>query len=270
MTTFTIITSALNALPLLKSTARSLAGQTIDAWQWIVIDGASRDGTPAWLQDFSTTCANMIFISEPDRGIYEAWNKALPLIRGDWVLFLGAGDQLADPLVLETSAALLAAVPEGKALAYGRVQLIDHPEDSSGEMCYQQWQGVAGRWGHGRPATPHHQGVFHRASLFREGRKFDTTYRIAGDTAFILPELLAHGGYTLDLTVARMLKGGVSGKPQARLLMLREILRVNRASGLVWHKVYYQYAGFLYHATVTVCLLVLLHVRRCLRFGRSE
>jgi glycosyltransferase involved in cell wall biosynthesis len=270
MTTFTIITSTLNALPLLKSTAHSVAGQTFDAWQWIVIDGASRDGTPAWLQDFSTTCANMTFISEPDQGIYDAWNKALPLVRGDWVLFLGAGDQLADPKVLETSAVLLAPMPEGKPLAYGRVQLIDHPEDSSGEICDQQWGGVAGKWGHGRPVTPHHQGIYHRASLFREGKKFDTTYRIAGDTAFILAELLAHGGYALDVTVARMLKGGVSGKPQARLLMLREILRVNRACGLAWYKVHYQYAAFLYHAVVTVCLLVLLHVRRYLQPGHIE
>lgn len=270
MCNITIISSTLNALSLLKLTAGSIFCQTIADWQWIIVDGASIDGTVDWLQEISQEHQNVSFISEPDHGIYDAWNKALPLIQGDWVLFLGAGDKLKSATTLEQCSLMLAAAPPGQGLAYGSVELIDHPQDIAGELSDQRWQGVLGSWGHGRPATPNHQGMFHCTSLFRSGRKFDATYRIAGDTALILPELLENGGHDMGITVSLMLKGGVSGNVRNKILMLREILRVNRSCGLAWKRIHYQYAAFLYHIAEAYFHLTLHRLGKMLASFRSN
>lgn len=265
MIKFTIVTSSLNAIELLESTATSILSQSIDNWEWIIVDGASSDGTNQWLQVLASSSANVKVISEPDCGIYDAWNKALPFVEGEWVLFLGAGDKLRSDTVLERCAKLLESVPLSLNLAYGRVALIDNVANTDGELCDQGWEGRTGPWGHGRPSTPNHQGIFHRASMFTEGRKFDTSYRIAGDTAFILPELLQHGGAALNLTIALMLKGGVSGKPEAKLQMLKEIFRINRQTGLARSRVYYQYPAFCYQYLKTIGTLGMRRLQHCFR-----
>lgn len=269
MTTFTIITSTLNALPLLKFTANSIIAQTYTHWQWIVVDGASSDGTAEWLSQVSIEKPNVKFICEPDAGIYDAWNKALPLIEGEWVIFLGAGDRLRATDTLQQCVGLLPTISPRMNLAYGWVELTETPEDRSGTVCMDHWEGLVGRWGHGRPVLPNHQGVFHRVTLFSQGKRFDTSYRIAGDTAFILPELIKNGGYFLDLPIALMLKGGISFSIKHRLLMLKEILRLNRSSGLAWRKVHYQYAAFFYHAIAACCLLVTQKLGRLLEFRKK-
>ena len=101
MSTVTIITSTLNSLEQLKHTAESIFMQSRGDWQWIIVDGASSDGTREWLNGIAGSHSNVDFISEPDNGIYEAWNKALPLVRGSWVIFLGAGDKLKNADVLQ-------------------------------------------------------------------------------------------------------------------------------------------------------------------------
>lgn len=247
---------------MLQKTADSILSQRYVAWQWIVVDGASSDGTHAWMLDLAATRASIEYISEPDRGIYDAWNKALPLIKGQWVLFLGAGDQLKNDTILQRCTDLLKSVSPLQNLAYGRVELIDSLEDTCGDLCDQGWEGLVGRWGHGRPSTPNHQGMFHRASMFRDGKKFDTSYRIAGDTAFVLPELLERGGTVLDITVALMLKGGVSGKVEARLQMLREVFRINQHAGLGWSRIHYQYSAFCYQFLKAIGILGMRRLQR--------
>lgn len=254
--TFTIITSTLNALNLLEHTANSIFKQSLENWEWIIIDGSSNDGTHQWALALKAKYGGMKVISERDRGIYDAWNKALPLIKGQWVLFLGAGDQLASDTVLEHCEKLLESVAFSQNLAYGRVKLINSVNDTGGDLCEQGWEGVAGRWGHGRPSTPNHQGIFHRASMFTQGKKFDTSYQIAGDTAFILPELLKRGGAALDITIALMLKGGVSGSPETKLQMLKEIFRINRQTGLVLKRIHYQYPAFCYQYLKAIGTLI--------------
>lgn len=248
MTTFTVITATLNALPLLKNTAASIVGQSFADWQWIIIDGASTDGTPEWLRETSRNKRNCIFICEPDKGIYDAWNKALPHIQGEWVLFLGAGDRLRGPDTLDLSARLLALTPQELNLAYGRVEFIDSPESRSGELNHDQWEGMSGQWAYGRPRLPSHPAIFHRSRMFKNGVAFDPSYRIAGDTAILLKELLKNGGQDITTTIALVLRGGVSQDPSTKSLMLREVLRANREAGILWNRIYYQYAALVYHS----------------------
>lgn len=94
--TFTVITAVRNSLDDLQRTCLSLKQQTLQDFEWIVIDGASTDGTPSWLANFEGFRNRFHWVSESDKGIADAWNKGLDRARGDQVLILNAGD-IYDP-----------------------------------------------------------------------------------------------------------------------------------------------------------------------------
>jgi glycosyltransferase involved in cell wall biosynthesis len=90
--TFSVITAVRNGLPDLKKTYLSLLQQTCQDFEWIVIDAASSDGTASWLASLSSLKYRVHWVSEPDKGISDAWNKGVSLASGDQVLILNAGD----------------------------------------------------------------------------------------------------------------------------------------------------------------------------------
>jgi len=234
MSAITVITSTLNALPLLRHTAASILGQTYTHLQWIIVDGASTDGTVEWLEETIVKQKNCIYISEPDKGIYDALNKGLPHIQGKWVIFLGAGDTFIDARTIEKCIPLLSAATPDVTIAYGGVLWVTSVDDSSGYLCYERWRGLDGPWIAARPAMPSHQGVFHHSRLFRDGFSFDTRFRIAADSEIVLSELLAGKGMDLGLVVSRMLQGGTSTDRANRLRLIMESIRMNKKIGIFW------------------------------------
>src|ERR1700741_4805153 len=88
-----IISATLNAARELPYSIASLAAQRGASFEWIVVDGGSRDGTQALLEPKPARIA--WWTSEPDGGVYDAWNKGCARARGEWLLFLGAGDEFA-------------------------------------------------------------------------------------------------------------------------------------------------------------------------------
>ncbi|MCF8007984.1 MAG: glycosyltransferase [Methylovulum sp.] len=86
----TIITATFNAAEHLPHTIKSIRELTYDNIQWIVVDGASKDSTVELIQQNEDVID--YWISEPDTGIADAWNKGLKLTTGDGVLILNAGD----------------------------------------------------------------------------------------------------------------------------------------------------------------------------------
>ena len=103
-----VITVCRNAGPLLRGTLASLRAQQLEAaLEWVVVDGASTDGSADWLRRQQP----QRFVSEPDAGIYDAMNKAAALATGEWLFFLNAGDAFADAGVLADVARAAAANP---------------------------------------------------------------------------------------------------------------------------------------------------------------
>lgn len=118
-TRFSIVTVNWNNLAGLQETYRSLAEQRFQQFRWIVIDGASTDGSAQWLQ--SLDCRQLETISERDRGIYDAMAKgqAQAVATPGYTLFLGSGDTLAGPAVLERVAQAIEDADTPPALVYG-------------------------------------------------------------------------------------------------------------------------------------------------------
>ena len=95
-----IITITFNAEKTLRRTMESVANQTCRDYEHIVIDGASRDRTLAIARSYE----GVRILSEPDRGLYDAMNKGIAMARGEYLLFLNAGDTFSGPEVLEAYA----------------------------------------------------------------------------------------------------------------------------------------------------------------------
>lgn len=120
---FSIITIVYNGESVIEGTMQSVLNQTFPDYEYIIIDGASKDSTVSLIQDFvQNTPLSIKWISEPDKGLYDAMNKGLRLATGDFVLFLNAGDWLFEPTTLEKLAA--AATPTTDIL-YGETMLVD-------------------------------------------------------------------------------------------------------------------------------------------------
>lgn len=190
---FSIITVTRNHLNGLKNTAASLACENTALFEWIVIDGASTDGTAKYLESLSPLTPTLSpagrgrstagaegegdknWISEPDHGIYDAMNKGIARATGDYVLFLNAGDTLALPRTLETLAEILKVRPTHPDMIYGDA----FEEIAQGRVIKQA-----------RPHSDitqglftHHQAIFYRREVINDLR-YDQTYNIAGDYKF--------------------------------------------------------------------------------------
>src|SRR3990172_6849742 len=93
-----IIVAVYNGKATLQQCIDSVAQQTYPNKELVIIDGGSNDGTVELLEKNRSKFS--YWISEPDRGIYNAWNKGLVQAHGEWVCFLGADDYLWDATVL--------------------------------------------------------------------------------------------------------------------------------------------------------------------------
>lgn len=216
-----IIVAVRNGAATLPECLDSIRAQTYTHRELIVIDGGSTDGTVDLLRARGATVDH--WVSEPDRGIYHAWNKGLARATGDWVCFLGADDYFWCPTALESLATELqraAACPA--RVVYGQVAVVNEAREPL-YVVGDDWL-QAGR--HFREVmTVPHPGLMHHRSLFEQLGRFDEAYRISGDYELLLRELKhAPARFAKDAgIVVGMRVGGISSRPELSLLQLREV-----------------------------------------------
>lgn len=167
-------------------------------YESIVVDGGSSDGTAAFLHREKRIAR---YVSEPDRGVYDAMNKGLRLCRGDFVIFMNAGDEFFNPRVLERAAAVLRAHPDCRFL-FGDACLVG--ED--GHCRFREYDA---------PVTMQnicHQSIFYDRRLFAELGMYDERYRVVADYDFNLRAIAGSGvvPYHFSYPVCRFYEGGLS------------------------------------------------------------
>jgi glycosyltransferase involved in cell wall biosynthesis len=210
-----VVTAVFNGAAHLEETIRGVAEQSYAPVEHIVIDGGSTDGTVAILERYSDQLA--YWVSEPDKGIYDAMNTGVELVEDpeSYVLFANSDDRLYSPEALER----VISQSSGEDLVYGKMVLTD------GEIS-----GVAGRrvdFEGLAEQTLCHPATFVRRRVFDKVGKFDTGYRIAADYDHIVRCFAAPVSTRfVDVIVARMRMGGVSD--EQFLLSCRERKEVIR------------------------------------------
>lgn len=197
-----VVTVVYNGAAHIEETIRAVAAQTYPEIRHIVVDGGSTDGTVEILRRLEDRLD--CWVSEPDRGVYDAMNKGIGLVSDprSYVLFANAGDALYAPDVIER--AMNAAAAGGADLVYGRMAFSDGAY--SGVMGRPVQLSDLARETLCHPATFVRREVFDRVGLF------DTSYRLAADYDHIV-RCFCHPVSTqfVDVIVSRMRMGGLSG-----------------------------------------------------------
>lgn len=88
-----IITVVYNNVEVIENTIKNVLSYETDHFEYIIIDGGSTDGTVEVINKYLDKIS--IFISEPDKGIYDAMNKGVRMAKGEWINFMNAGDEFA-------------------------------------------------------------------------------------------------------------------------------------------------------------------------------
>jgi glycosyltransferase involved in cell wall biosynthesis len=196
-----VITATRNAAKHLPALASQVLRYPPELLEWIVVDSLSDDGTVEYLRGLRDD--KLVWISERDSGIYDAWNKGVDRARGVWLMFAGADDLLGEGWI-----EACAQAPEVD-LVYGDLEILDPRGRLLRRVEAKAWEVIAPQL-RTRMLLPH-PGLAHHRRLF-EGRRFDTSYRIAGDFAFLSAAPVG-SAVRLPLVQARMQLGGMSNNP---------------------------------------------------------
>ncbi|HZI89866.1 MAG TPA: glycosyltransferase family 2 protein, partial [Candidatus Polarisedimenticolia bacterium] len=192
----TVVTVCRNALELLRPTVESVLAQRTPAIEYWIVDGASTDGTPEYLDKLKSR--GIRSVSERDRGIADAMNKGVKLASGRWIAHLHAGDRYL-PGALH---GLLASAGSPADILCGSIL----KDEERGEVRYRPTPARLPK-----DMTIHHPGTFTRREVFEEIGGFDERYPNAMDYDFFLRALAAGKRFEiLPETVARMASGGQS------------------------------------------------------------
>jgi glycosyltransferase involved in cell wall biosynthesis len=198
--TVSVVTAAFNSQQYISDCIDSVALQDYANVEHIIVDAASTDGTVDILRRRDSEIDH--WISEPDGGIFDAWNKGLNLAGGTWIAFLGSDDTYL-PGAVGKYMRLALENPHAEFLA-SRAQLI-HPSG------YSPIFGTEWRWpACARQLTTINVGTMHHRNLFDRYGNFDATYRSAADYEFLLragKDLRT--AFTPEVTV-KMRAGGAS------------------------------------------------------------
>lgn len=176
----TVVTIVWNDLAGFLKTKESLNRQTFHDYQWVIIDGASTDGTANAATDLKGE--NIISVSEPDNGIYDAMNKGLKLSTGEYVVFMNAGDLFFSENTLKTVAKKI--TEEDPDIIYG--DSIDADERNN-KYFHKKARGHK-KINYGMFAC--HQSIYYKNPKAK-GIQYSTEYKIAGDYEFTARALKA-------------------------------------------------------------------------------
>ena len=103
-----VVTVCYNAADTIEKTMLSVLNQTYHDIEYIIIDGGSTDGTVEIIRKYADRIA--YWVSEPDKGIYDAMNKGIKVATGEWINFMNAGDEFVDEGVIEKLVLLLTSL----------------------------------------------------------------------------------------------------------------------------------------------------------------
>lgn len=217
-----VVTVCRNDLFNLQRTIASLERQTEHhGWEHLLFDGASSDGTVDWYRsagfDFSHS-----FVSEPDGGIFDAMNKSLDVVKGDYVVFMNAGDRFAHEGALSS---IMRRIETDPIWGYSRARVVDSTgrkvRPDVGKIPYSRIKHLLGG------ATICHQAVVMRVDLLRELGGFDLRMGNAADYHLLIKAASCVAPCPWPEVDVDYLDGGVSSVDIYQQLWRRHRARVD-------------------------------------------
>ena len=226
-----IITVTYNRGKTLADTMQSVLAQTYANIEYIVIDGGSTDNTLQVIEQYKPLFGErLIYVSEPDNGIYDAMNKGIKLSSGDVIGILNSDDFFTSNNVIET---LVSSFDNDIEAIYGDIHFVN-PNNLNKTTRY--YSGKLFRpWLVKYGCMPPHPSFYVRKSIYERFGNYNTNYKIASDFELIARLCYIHNIKTryisVDMVTMRM--GGISTKDsKTRLLILKESIEACKQLGI--------------------------------------
>jgi len=201
--TISIITATFNSVNVLSDALNSLLNQTYANYECIIIDGGSTDGTIEIIKAYEPLFQRKLkWISEPDNGIYDAWNKGLKMAKGDIVGILNSDD-----IYLENALSIIneTFVNNNIEIAFGDIVL---QKATFGEIFEIEVKSNINLNGLIKGMSIMHPSVFVKKTWYEKEGKFDTSYRISSDYEFVLRSYLHGASFVYYNKVSTIMRTG--------------------------------------------------------------
>ena len=225
----TIITSVYNNKATIEDAIQSVLSQTYPNIEYIVIDGASSDGTTDIIRKYEDRISK--FISEKDNGIYDGLNKGVDLATGDVIAFLHSDDIYANENVIDNIVKLFESTDTDSI--YGDLVYVDKEDTNkifrywkSGEYSLRK---LCNGW------MPPHPTFFLKKEFYEKYGKFDLNFGIAADYDFMLRMLGKYKITTsyLPSVLYKMRVGGASNRSIKNIIQKsREDIKALKNNGI--------------------------------------
>ena len=205
MPILSIITATYNRAHTLKDNLESVASQTFHDIEHIIVDNMSQDGTEQLVSDYRASVPYaVIYIREPDSGIYNAMNKGLKLATGIWAHILNSDDVYADPTVLQE---VFRKDLDGFDLVTNAVLMVDDSEDQKKHVWIPRYDDLIDHY-----SFPH-TGIITRNNFYRTHGYYREDLRIVSDAIYGI-EHYPKANYTVvERPLVIMSRGGASERP---------------------------------------------------------
>lgn len=201
-----IITISYNNVIGLEKTIQSVINQSFQDFEYVVIDGGSNDGSKEILEKYSDKIS--YWVSEPDKGIYNAMNKGIAAAKGEYLIFINSGDHFYNDHSLTDAAQHLS----GEDIIYGNLEVVsaeqtyikDYPSEIS--LFYFYYESLP------------HPSSFIRKDAFEKYGFYDETLKIAADWKWFMIAICSNSATFrhIDETVSTFYLDGISSDTQSQ------------------------------------------------------
>ena len=225
-----IIVATFNSGQSLENTFRSITEQQFKNWEILVVDGQSTDNTIDIVKEYEARFGGRLkWLSEPDRGLYDAMNKGLAMATGDVVGILNSDDFYTSDDVLERVAREI----EDVDAVYGDIHFVN-PENLS--KCVRYYSSRSFRpWQMRFGFMPAHPSFYCRRHVYQALGAFDLQFKVAADFEQLLRLIYVNRISTkyIPMDFVTMRTGGASTSGlQSHKAILRDHLRAYRKNGV--------------------------------------
>lgn len=222
-----VITITFNAGRFLQKTIESIINQSNKDFEYLIIDGGSKDNTLDIIQQYEnehftsmeeaqkreeTTSKKIVWISEPDKGLYDAMNKGMHLAHGDFVWFINAGDKIYDDTTMQT---VVDIIDNNSScdVVYGQSIIIDEEDNIRGERHKIAPKNLT------KKSLLNGLVVCHQSILVRKNiaPDYDIKYRISADYDWVCKVLAkSRQNCYIDKYISRFMIAGVSAQQRKK------------------------------------------------------
>lgn len=184
-----IVTINRNNATGLEKTMRSVASQTFKEFEYIVVDGASTDGGVDVIKKMESEFAHLKWVSEPDKGIYNAMNKGIRMATGDFIQILNSADCLAADDVTERMLEFLEK-EDRPSILYGNMVKCFPDGHRMVDKCFAgQEITMLGMY----TGTLNHDPAYIRRDLFEKYGYYDESLKIVSDWKWYMQAIVLGG-----------------------------------------------------------------------------